>query len=33
MVCTQKNMNPLNYHMKINECNLDDDDALIVIEL
>ena len=34
MVCSQKNnMQPLNYDMKINECDLDDNDVLVVLEM
>ena len=35
MVCSQKNnnMEPLNYDLKINECDLNDNDILIVIEM
>ena len=34
MVCSQKNnMEPLNYDLKINECDLNDNDILIVIDI
>ena len=35
MVCSQKqnNMEPLNYDLEINECDLDDNDILIVIDI
>ena len=35
MVCSQKNnnMEPLNYDLEINECDLNDNDILIVIDI